>query len=114
MKRKILSTALATICMIMIAFSLTSFPALAANTTITEEKAKSIALKDADFTEKEVIFISVTLDKDETPEEYEVEFCHGTVAYSYKINAKTGKIISSETDDEYYINPGCVTVTTTP
>ena len=108
MKKNIFSLIAATILGMTIALCMISTPALAANSVITEAKAKSIALKDAGYTEKEVVILSLVLDEEDTPAEYEISFCHGTVEYTYHINARTGAIISSEEDDEFYINPGCL------
>lgn len=63
---------------------------------IGTEKAKSIALKDANLEESKVKKLEVELDKEDN--KYEVEFEYNGKEYSYEINATTGKIIDKEVE----------------
>lgn len=56
---------------------------------ISKEKAKSIALKDADAKESQVTSLKV---KKDGKNEYEVRFIKGSFRFEYEINAKNGKI----------------------
>lgn len=67
---------------------------------ITEEDAKSIALKHSGFSESDVKGLRVTRDRDDGRQEYEVEFRDGFTEYSYEIDATTGEIISYEIDND--------------
>ena len=69
-----------------------------ADTKISEEKAKSIALEHAGFKESEVKFLHVELDYDDGVLRYEVDFRQGNVEYDYDIDANTGKILSYDKD----------------
>lgn len=67
---------------------------------ISEEEAKSIALKHIGFSAGQVTFIEVKLDHDDGAAEYEVEFRVGNVKYEIKINASNGWVIEVEIDDD--------------
>lgn len=69
-----------------------------ADTKISEEKAKSIALEHAGFKESEVKFLHVELDYDDGVLRYEVDFRQGNYEYDYDIDANTGKILSYDKD----------------
>lgn len=101
--RKILSLTLVLI--IALSLSLTAFGA-----SITAEDAKAIALKDAGYSEAEVVFIKVELDYDDGVKEYEVEFdVYGTdvvYEYEYDIRVSDGKILSKDVDVERIKVPG--------
>lgn len=64
------------------------------------EKAKKIALKDADLKEKEVTFVRTRTGYDDGRKIYEVEFYYNGAEYDYEIDAKTGKIVSFDRDFE--------------
>lgn len=68
---------------------------------ISKAKAKEIALKHSQLTEKEVTFVKVKREKENKIYIYDVEFHTDTTEYSYEINAKTGKILefSNEAHD---------------
>ncbi|MDR1663804.1 MAG: PepSY domain-containing protein [Clostridiales bacterium] len=66
---------------------------------VGEEKAKSVALSDAGFTEAEVTRMRVKLDRDDGRMVYEVDFNNGRMEYEYEIDAVTGAI--NEYDAEY-------------
>lgn len=101
--RKILSLALVLI--IALSLSLTAFGA-----SITAADAKAIALKDAGYSEAEVVFVKVELDYDNGVKEYEVEFnVYGTdvvYEYEYDIRVSDGKILSKDVDTERVKVPG--------
>ena len=73
------------------------------STRISEEEAKSIALKKAGLAESDVTGLRIKLDYDDGVEEYEVKFYSGNREYDCDINAATGEIRSfdSEIDDDY-------------
>ncbi len=62
---------------------------------ITEAKAKSVALAHAGLKESQVTALKAELELDDVIVNYEVEFVSGKYEYDYKINAKTGKIITN-------------------
>lgn len=69
--------------------------------SVTEEKAREIALKNAGKKEEEVTFLKTKLDYDDGAAVYEVEFLAGeTEEYDYEISAYTGEIISRDYDAE--------------
>jgi len=61
-------------------------------------KAKSIALKNAGYSESQVRDLEVQLEKTRSGYIYEVDFEVGYYEYEYEINASTGKIIHKEID----------------
>lgn len=64
------------------------------NASITVEKAKSIALTNANLTEDAVKFLKTELDHENGVLVYEIDFTYGEFEYDYKINANTGEIIN--------------------
>lgn len=66
--------------------------------TISADRAKEIALKDAGIDAGSAVFKPVKLDRDDGRLEYEVEFYTGTMEYEYEINAETGNIISRDVE----------------
>lgn len=70
---------------------------------ITEDEAKSIALKDAGIEEADAKSIQIKLDTDDGVKEYEVEFYTADKEYDYEINASTSKILSKDVES-YKIN----------
>lgn len=67
---------------------------------ITQEEAKSIALKHAGLSASNVTFYRVREDWDDGRNIYEVEFYSGNVEYDYEIDKATGAIISYDSDIE--------------
>ncbi|MBQ9015494.1 MAG: PepSY domain-containing protein [Firmicutes bacterium] len=67
---------------------------------ISEEKAISIALKDAGLSDSDVEYIDVDLDFDDGRTEYEVEFHRGTMEYDYSIEAYTGEILEKDIEPD--------------
>ncbi len=67
---------------------------------IGEEKAKEIALADAQLSAENVIFKKAVLDIDDGMVNYEVKFKANGIKYEYDIDAYTGAIVEVETDDE--------------
>lgn len=65
---------------------------------IGTEKAKSIALSHAGVAQKDATFTKAKLDLDDDTVEYEVEFLAGGKEFEYSIDAKSGKILSFETE----------------
>ena len=76
--------------------------------TITADRAKEIALKDAGLTAGQVTFIRAHLDWDDGRRVYDVEFYNTAnyTEYDYEIDASTGAILSKNFDAEYYTQPG--------
>ena len=70
---------------------------------ITEDEAKSIALKDAGIEEADAKSIQIKLDTNDGVKEYEVEFYTADKEYDYEINASTSKILSKDVES-YKIN----------
>lgn len=64
---------------------------------ISRDEAKQIALKDANVKESEIRDLDIELDKDGGAVHYDVDFEVGNKDYDYEIDAKTGKILRSET-----------------
>ena len=67
--------------------------------SISEAQAKSIALKDAGYTESQVKKLKVRLDRDDDyddHDDYDVTFIKGKTKYEYDIDASTGDIESVE------------------
>lgn len=67
---------------------------------ISEDEAKSIALRDAGLTEDQTSGIRIKLDKDDGVRQYEVEFYADDKEYDYEIDAVSGDILSKDTDIE--------------
>ncbi len=61
--------------------------------SVTLEKAREIAVKDAGIKNAEVSFTKAKLDTDDGVKVYEIEFTYNGNEYEYDINAKTGAII---------------------
>lgn len=66
--------------------------------SISQDKAKEIALKDADVSEKETSMMTVKKDMEDATSTYEIEFTVNNKEYDYTINAKTGDIIEKSID----------------
>lgn len=66
---------------------------------IGEEKAKQAALAHAGLTEQQVTIHKVKLDFEDGQVEYEVEFFTSNREYEYDINAKTGEVLSYDTEE---------------
>ena len=63
---------------------------------ISADAAKKAALDHAGLTEAQVTELKAELDTDSLTAHYDVEFKCGGFEYEYKINAKSGKVISFE------------------
>ena len=72
----------------------------AAVSSINEEQAKAIALKDAGITETDVTFMQVKTDIENGVSVFDVEFIAGDTEYDYEIDAATGEIRSKDRDIE--------------
>ena len=73
---------------------------------ITADEAKRIALAHAKLAEKDVTFVKVELELEDTNRyEYDVDFYSGNVEYDYEINAVSGIILSADRDIENYVIP---------
>ena len=68
------------------------------NSTIGIEAAKEIALADAGLEASDVSFVKTEIDESASGPVYDIEFIYESVDYEYEIDAKTGKILSSDTD----------------
>lgn len=67
---------------------------------ISRDDAKKIALDNAKVKESEIRDLDIELDKDNGTVHYDVDFEVGGKDYDYEIDAKTGKILRSETPPE--------------
>ncbi len=61
---------------------------------ITVEQAKEIALKHANLSESQVIFIKAGQEFDDGIEKYDINFYCDNKEYEYEINANTGEVVS--------------------
>lgn len=68
------------------------------NVSITDVKAKDIALKHANLSENQVQALNAHLDYDDGKQVYDVDFYANNREHSYKIDAQTGNIISYDVD----------------
>lgn len=76
---------------------------------ITLEKAKEIALDDANLTYNDVTFTTAKLDNEDGIAVYELEFDADHVEYEYEINANTGAIYSKSKDVQDVQKPAAST-----
>lgn len=89
----------------------TSVPA-AGSSTITTEKAKSLALaKIPGATENDILKFKTDYDDGRT--EYEIKVVFGNAEYKFEMDAFTGKIMSFDYDAEYIIVPSVTPVVST-
>lgn len=90
-------------------FAIAATPVFAATPktgTISESKAKQVAVKDAGFKESQVTFTKVQLETDDGRLEYEIDFNKEQFEYDYEIDATTGDIISADKDiNDNYVAP---------
>ena len=70
----------------------------AANTSISEDDAKSIALKDANVSESDITGMRINQKIDDGISVYEVDFYVSNKEYEYEISAENGSIKSKDTD----------------
>lgn len=70
--------------------------------TITEAKAKSIALNHAGVDESKVENLRIEKERDDGRLEYHVEFRVGTKKYEYEISATSGKILDYDVERDAY------------
>ncbi len=63
------------------------------NSTISEEDAKNIALKDSGFTSTEVTIKKIELERENTYTAYEIEFYQNDKEYDYEIHTTSGIIL---------------------
>lgn len=66
--------------------------------SISEDKAKEIALSHAGLSEADVTGLIAKLDYDDGVLSYEIDFRQGNTEYDYEIDAKTGEILSYDKD----------------
>lgn len=69
------------------------------NSKISIDKAKSIALNDANLSEYTVSFLHTKLDTEEGINVYEIEFITANSKYEYEIEVTSGRIIKREIKD---------------
>lgn len=74
----------------------------AAQSEITQEEAKSLALEHAGLAEGDVTFMHVHLDRDDGRLEYDVEFYCKDREYDYEIDALSGKILSFDSEPKHH------------
>ena len=65
---------------------------------ISEDKAKSIALKDASVTEADAQMVTVSQENEDGMAVYDIEFHHKDQEYSYTIDANTGDIVEKSSE----------------
>lgn len=70
----------------------------AENTSISEDDAKSIALKDAKVSESDITGMRIKQKIDDGTSVYEVDFYVSNKEYEYEISAEDGSIRSKDTD----------------
>lgn len=70
----------------------------AAPNTLTAEDAKAIAIEHAGLLGQQVSRLRAEYEIDDGVPQYDVEFYHGGIEYSYEIHAETGKILSFDKD----------------
>lgn len=85
-------------------FYMGTFSKTEATGRIGEEKAKQIALEHAGLSKEEVRFIRAEEDDENGIFVYEIEFYKGTKEYDYTIDAKSGRLISFDSEIEGYQN----------
>ncbi len=69
------------------------------NNYIGVEKAKQIALSDANVSSSSVTFTKTRLDSDDRIPKYDIEFCTSDKKYDYEINAINGNIIEKDIEN---------------
>lgn len=69
-----------------------------AETLISAEEAKQIALKHANLTSSQVSFVKSELDFDDGIQKYDIEFYYNNMEYNYEIDANTGNILQYDLD----------------
>lgn len=67
---------------------------------ISLDDAKKIALNHASLNASDVVFTKSKLDKDDGVYVYEIEFKYNNYEYEYEIDAKTGKVIEVEIEED--------------
>lgn len=67
---------------------------------ISENEAKTIALKHANLTSDKVKFDTIEYDTDNGVDKYDIDFHYNNQEYSYEIDAQTGEILSHGVDKE--------------
>ena len=72
-------------------------------TDIGSEKAKSIALSDADLSADEVTFTKSSLQTEDGKNIYEVDFYTDEKEYDYEIDAATGAVVAKDEDQKKII-----------
>ena len=70
----------------------------AADSAITEDQAKEIALADAGADAASAVFKKSGLEMDDGVQQYEFEFFANDMEYSYDIDVATGNILSREAE----------------
>ncbi len=75
-------------------------PAAPAETFLTEQEAKDIALAHAGLTADKVKGLRAEFDRDDGRPEWEVEFYSGDWEYDYTVHGKSGKILKSQKEKE--------------
>ena len=65
------------------------------NAFISKEQVKEIVISDTKLNKDDISFKEIDLDLEEGTKKYDVEFYYNRVEYNYEIDAKTGKVIYS-------------------
>ncbi|MDV5972516.1 UNVERIFIED_CONTAM: PepSY domain-containing protein [Streptococcus canis] len=65
---------------------------------LSEDKAKSIAFKDASVAEADAQMVTVSQENEDGKAVYDIEFHHKDKEYSYTIDANTGDIVEKSSE----------------
>ncbi|MSU86182.1 hypothetical protein EA457_08545 [Streptococcus dysgalactiae subsp. dysgalactiae] len=65
---------------------------------LSEDKAKSIAFKDASVSEADAQMVTVSQENEDGMAVYDIEFHHKDQEYSYTIDANTGDIVEKSSE----------------
>lgn len=66
------------------------------STYLSKNEVKRIVLEDTGLSDEEVTFQEIDLDLDGITKKYDVEFYYNNIEYQYEIDAKNGKVITSD------------------
>lgn len=80
-------------------------------TDITLDEAKKIAVDDAGVNESDVTYTTLKQETEDGQLVYTIEFYDVTTEYEYEVLVSSGKIVSSETEKNEYIDDASVTAT---
>lgn len=89
------------ICSLLVAFALMlTFSGCRQKFEIEIEKAKEIALNNANIKKENAVFKIAKLDSDDLIPHFDIEFYADGYEYEYEINANTGEILAKDKEKE--------------